>query len=76
MLKEGALSCSDKQMQSYITFGVIEQTYSAMDTLGLVTYNYDFELIVHRVKLMSSAPLSKVHVCSFFPADLNDNYSS
>ena len=48
MLKEGALSCSDKQMQSYIIFGVIEQTYSAIDTLGvgLITYNYDFELFI------------------------------
>ena len=46
MLKEGALSCSDKQMQSYITFGVIEQTYSAIDTLGLITHNYDFELFI------------------------------
>lgn len=34
-LREASLSCSDKQMQSYIIYGGIEQTYSAIEYLGL-----------------------------------------
>lgn len=30
-LREASLSCSDKQMQSYIIYGGIEQTYSAVE---------------------------------------------
>jgi ATP-dependent DNA helicase HFM1/MER3 len=34
-LREASLSCSDKQMQSYIIYGGIEQTYSTIEYLGL-----------------------------------------
>lgn len=45
-LREASLSCSDKQMQSYIIYGGIEQTYSAIVYSEVSNYHYVPEVVL------------------------------